>query len=276
MSVGFVLGGGGVRGAVQVGMIRALFDAGITPDVIVGTSIGAINGAAVAHNPTISVVETMEKAWSSESAGAIYGEWWGRQARRLATSRTHLNDPAPLKALIASVVGQDATFEDLEVPLAVCTASIERAAETWFDSGPLIDAVLASSSVPAVMPPVLINGEHYVDGGVVNSIPLQEAVNRGADEIYVLQVGRIEEPLSQPRKPSQVAKITFEISRRHRFTRELAEVPDGVTVHVLPYGGKQEGDQKLTAFKRLDLTHARIESAYEASSAYLAEAGAGR
>jgi NTE family protein len=257
-------------------MVRALFEAGVMPDVVVGTSIGAINGAAIAHNPTLSVVDTMEKAWASETAGAIYGEWWGRQARRLATSKTHLNDPAPLRDLISSVIGTDATFADLKVPLGVCAASIERAAETWFDSGPLVQAILASASVPAVMPPVLIGGEHYIDGGVVNSIPLAQAILRGADEVYVLQVGRIDEPLSAPSKPTQVAKVAFEISRRHRFTRELAEVPEGVTVHVLPYGGKQEGDQKLSAFKNLDLTRARIGSAYEATAAYLAEAGVGQ
>ncbi|WP_061964301.1 patatin-like phospholipase family protein [Demequina aurantiaca] len=276
MTVGLVLGGGGVRGAVEVGMVRALFEAGVTPDVIVGTSIGAINGAAVAANPTPSVVDTMEAAWSSPSAGAIYGENWTRQLCRLVKSRTHLSDPGPLRDLIAQVVGADARFEDLAVPLAVCAASIERAAETWFDSGPVMDAVLASASVPAALPPTVIDGEHYIDGGVVNSIPLGEAISRGADEVYVLQVGRIEEPLVAPKKPSDVAKIAFEISRRHRFARELARVPEGVVVHILPYGGRQEGDQKLTAFKRLDQTQRRIDAGYRASVAYLAEAGVGK
>lgn len=276
MTVGLVLGGGGVRGAVEVGMVRALFEAGVKPDLIVGTSIGAINGAAVAANPTDSVVETLQAAWSSPAAGAIYGENWTRQLHRLVKSRTHLNDPAPLRDLIAQVVGADTQFEDLAVPLAVCAASIERAAETWFDSGPVMQAVLASASVPAALPPTLIDGEHYIDGGIVNSIPLAEAIRRGADEVYVLQVGRIEEPLVAPTKPSDVAKVAFEISRRHRFAREMASVPPGVVVHVLPYGGKQKGDQKLSAFKDLDQTELRIEAGYAASAAYLAEAGVGR
>ncbi|WP_430867167.1 patatin-like phospholipase family protein [Demequina aurantiaca] len=276
MTVALVLGGGGVRGAVEVGMVRALFEAGVTPDVIVGTSIGAINGAAVAANPTLSVVDTLEAAWSSPAAGSIYGESWVRQLRRLAKSKTHLNDPAPLRELIVSVVGEDARFEELKVPLAVCAANIERAAETWFDSGRVVEAVLASASVPAALPPTVIDGEHYIDGGVVNSIPLGEAIARGADEVYVLQVGRIEEPLEVPRKPSDVAKVAFEISRRHRFARELAGIPAGVVVHVLPYGGAQEGDQKLGAFKRLDQTQRRIEAGYKASAAYLAQAGVGQ
>ncbi|MDN4483784.1 patatin-like phospholipase family protein [Demequina lignilytica] len=273
MTVAFVLGGGGVRGATEVGMLRALLDAGIVPDLVVGTSIGAINGAAVAQDPTPAVVERLEKAWASPTAGTIYGTSWYRQARRLAKHRTHLNDPAPLRALVEGVVGAGTRFEDLAVPLAVCAASIERAAEHWFDSGPVVDAVLASSAVPAALPPMRIGDEHFIDGGIVNSIPLGEAVARGATTIFVLQVGRIEEPLTAPEKPTDVAKVAFEVARRHRFQRDRAAVPAHVDLHVLPYGGPQEGDQRLGAFRSLERTHARIEAAREASSAYLVLAG---
>ena len=270
MTVGFVLGGGGVRGAVEVGMLRALFEAGVSPDLIVGTSVGAINGAAVAHTPNPTVVTRLEQAWASPTASAVYGESWPRQLRRLATSKTHLNDPAPLRALLEDMLGANARFEDLAVPLAVCAASIETAAEQWFDSGPVVDAVLASASVPAALPPTRIGDEHYIDGGVVNSIPLGEAIARGATEIYVLQVGRIEEPLAVPTKPSEVGRVAFEISRRHRFAREMAAVPGHVRVHVLPYGGRQPGDQRLSAYRKMDRTRARIEAAYWASRNYLA------
>jgi NTE family protein len=269
MTVAFVLGGGGVRGAVEVGMLRALFEASVVPELIVGTSIGAINGAAVAADPSPAVVEKLVDAWASPTASAVYGDSLWRQMQRLAQSRTHLNDPEPLRALIATMIGAETRFEDLAVPLAVCASSIERAAEVWFDSGPVVQAVLASASVPAALPPTLINGEHFVDGGIVNSIPLSEAVARGATEIYVLQVGRVEEPLSVPTKPSEVARVSFEIARRHRFARDLASLPVGVAVHVLPYGGRQPGDAKLNAYRRLDDTHRRIEVAHAASVEYL-------
>ncbi|WP_062526555.1 patatin-like phospholipase family protein [Demequina rhizosphaerae] len=270
MTVAFVLGGGGVRGATEVGMLRALLEAGIVPQLVVGTSIGAINGAAVAQDPHLDVVARLEHTWASPTAGDIYGESWYRQARRLAKHRTHLNDPDALRGLIEEVIGRDTQFEDLAVPLAVCAASIERASEHWFDSGPVVDAVMASASVPAALPPTVIDGEHFVDGGIVNSIPVGEAVARGATTIYVLQVGRIEEPLHPPRTPSDVARIAFEISRRHRFQRERAAVPPHVELHVLPYGGRQPGDERLGAYRRLDRTHARIEAARDATAAYLA------
>jgi NTE family protein len=269
VTVGFVLGGGGVRGAVHVGMLQALFEAGIEPDLVVGTSIGAITGAAVAAEPRLSVVDRLTDSWSSPAANAVYGEPWYRQLGRFARSRIHLYDPETLRELIRTSVAGRTTFEELEVPLVVSAACIERSAEHWFDSGPLVEAVLASASVPGALPPTQIGDHHYLDGGLVNSIPLGEAVRRGATTIYVLQVGRIEEPLTAPHTPADVARVSFEIARRHRFFRELDDTPDDVTVHVLPTGGSLPGDEKLTAFRRLDATRTRIEQAYERARDYL-------
>ncbi|WP_079570015.1 patatin-like phospholipase family protein [Krasilnikoviella flava] len=272
MTVAFVLGGGGVRGAVHVGMLQALFEAGVAPDLVVGTSIGAINGAAVAAEPSTAVVDRLAAAWASPTANEVYGEPWYRQLTRLARSRTHLYDPAALRRLIAGTLGEHASFEDLAVPLVVAAASIERSSEHWFDSGPLVEAVLASASVPGALPPTEIDGEHFVDGGMVNSIPLGEAVRRGATTVYVLQVGRVEEPLTVPTKPSDVARVSFEIARRHRYFRELEEARRVATVHVLPTGGALPGDAKLGAFRKLDVTQRRIAQSYAAASAYLSDA----
>lgn len=151
--VAFVLGGGGVRGAVQVGLIRALVGRGIRPDLVVGTSIGAINGAMLAADPGPGVVERLTAAWDSPAARAIYGDPLPRQVHRLARTRTHLISDEPLRRLLEHSLGADARFEDLAVPLHVVAANIERAAETWFHTGPLIPAVLASAAVPGVLPP---------------------------------------------------------------------------------------------------------------------------
>lgn len=87
-----------------------------------------------------------------------------------------------------------------------------------------------------MLPPVEIDGEHFFDGGLVNSIPVDRAVRLGAELIYVLQVGRIEQPLSVPTKPWEVGLVAFEIARRHRFAEEIVSLPSSVTVHVLPTG----------------------------------------
>src|SRR6478736_3940989 len=109
--IAFVLGGGGIRGAVEIGMIKALFEAGIRPGVIAGTSIGAINGALVASNPTPAVVDTLLHAWTSPEANAVYGDSVTAQLWRLFKTKTHLNSPAPLQRILERSLGADTRFE---------------------------------------------------------------------------------------------------------------------------------------------------------------------
>jgi NTE family protein len=96
--------------------------------------------------------------------------------------------------------------------------------------------------VPGLLPPARVGGEHYLDGGIVNSVPLGRAVELGATRVFVLQVGRLDRPLSVPRRPWEVARVSFEIARRHRFVRELEELPGGVEAHVLPAAGSARDD----------------------------------
>ncbi len=264
----FVLGGGGVLGAAEVGMLRALIERGIKPDLVVGTSIGAVNGAAIAADPTEGAIQQLTGLWSSPATREIYGDSYARQLRRFA-SRTHLHSPAPLRRILNRAIGEDTRIEDLPVPFQCCAASIERAAEHWFTEGPLVPAVLASSAVPGLLPPVPIDGEHFIDGGVVNSIPVGRAVELGATTIFVLQVGRVDRPLAPPKRHLDVAQVAFEIARRHRFAREMAALPAGTTAHVLPTGGGSPKDDSPLSYRNLSAARTRIERAYRASSAYL-------
>jgi NTE family protein len=183
-------------------------------------------------------------------------------------TRTHLHSPNPLRQRIAEVLG-DATFADLAVTFECCAASIERATEHWFTSGNVVDAVVASAAVPGLLPPAEVDGEHYLDGGIVNSIPLGRAVELGAERIYVLQVGRTEKPLAVPTRPWEVARVSFEIARRHRYVRELAAVPAGIEVHVMPTGSGGESEDSILAYRSFSAVGRRIEQAHVASAAYL-------
>jgi NTE family protein len=270
--VAFVLGGGGVLGAVEVGLLRALFRAGYRPDLVVGTSVGAINGALVAADPAEEVTDRLVRVWASREASEVYGDSLGRQLRRFA-ARTHLHSPRPLRRLLERELGPARTFDELAVPFQCCAASIERAAEQWFDAGSVVDAVLASSAVPGLLPPVNIGGEHYLDGGIVNSIPVGRAVELGAGTIFVLQVGRVERPLRPARRPWDLPYVAFEIARRHRFAREMAAIPAGVTVHVLPTGGGEARDNNPWAYRDMAAVGRRISRAYTAARDYLERIG---
>lgn len=262
----FVLGGGGVLGAAEVGMVRALTDAGIVPDLVVGTSVGAINGAVIAADPKDDVADRLTELWTSKATRELFATSVPRQFGRLV-KRGHAHSPDPLRRLLAPLDGL--TFEDLKVPFQCCAASIERAAEQWFSTGPLLPAVLASSAVPGLLPPVKIGAEHYLDGGLVNSIPVGRAVELGARVVYVLQVGRIERPLTAPVRPWEVANVAFEISRRHRFASDMAALPEDVEVHLLPTGN-DTGTMSPLAYRSFELVKKRIDLAYAASREYLA------
>jgi NTE family protein len=272
--VAFVLGGGGVHGAVEVGMLRALAEHGIAPDVILGTSIGALNGVLLAADPA-RAVERLTALWLDIEQGNPFEAPLREQVATIARTWTHLHGNERLQRMLMTTLPVH-TFEELHVPFACVAASVERAAAHWFTTGPLIPALLATTAVPGLLPPVAIDGEHFLDGGLVDSIPVARAVELGARRIMVLQVGRIEQPLAPPTRPWEVATVAFEIARRHRFAETLAALPPGVELHVLPSGLDAASAAGLTGLSQLryrDTSRVgeRIEAAHAATSAYLAE-----
>jgi NTE family protein len=271
--VAFVLGGGGLLGAAEVGMLAALSQRGIEPDVVLGTSIGAVNGAIYAAEPGSAGVERLRAMWRDAE-----GIWGGSAVQRLTTlarTRTYLQPFGEVRDRIAAVLPVR-RVEELAVRFQCVAASIERAAEHWFTEGPLAEVVLASCAVPGVLPPVRVGDEHFIDGGIVNSIPVSRAVLLGARKIYVLQVGRLEQSLKPPRWPWEVGLVAFEVARRHRFAHDLHSLPEGVELHVLPTGGSAApAYNDLSAplrLRRLVATVERqIDSAFHASLQYLSE-----
>ncbi len=264
----FVLGGGGVLGATQVGMVRALAEAGVVPDVVLGTSIGALNGAFVAADPTPAGAARLAEVWDAVVRDGVFVENPVRQAARVARHRTHLLSNAPLRHVIDAYLPVT-TFEELAVPFQCVAACIEDASAVWFSSGGLVWPVVASCSVPGLFPPVEIDGRHHFDGGLVHSIPVGRALELGATRVFVLQVGRVEQPLTPPRRPWEVGTVAFEIARRHRFVHEMASLPADVETHVLPSGSVSTPNVPIRA-ARSGRMRARADQAYEASAAYLA------
>jgi NTE family protein len=247
-------------------MLRALLEAGVRPDLILGTSVGAVNGAVFAADPSEAGVQKLTDLWRSMSDSGIFSDTVVARATTLARHRTHLYSPAPFVRQLEEHL--PAGFEDLQVPFQCVAASIERAGAHWFTTGRLAEAVLASSSVPGLLPPAEIGGEHFLDGGLVHSIPVGRALALGASEIYVLHVGRIEQPLVPPRSLWDVCLVSFELARRHRFMEEMAELPDTVRAHVLPSG---EENMPLISMRYRGPARvaSRIERGYAASAEYL-------
>jgi len=264
--IAFVLGGGGVLGAAEVGMLAALLEADVRPDLVVGTSVGAINGAALAADPTLAAIGQLTDLWSDLGSSDVFA---GGPAKRLATVVQHgyLHSNTPLRRMLHDQLAS--TFEDLVVPFQCVAASIERAAARWFGEGPLVDAVLASCAVPALLPPVKIGDEHYVDGGLIESTPVGRAVALGARTVYVLHVGRIERPLRPGRWPWEAGLVAFEIARRRGFADAMANLPEGVTVHVLPVGEGNDVPWLGLRYRSASGVRRRIDRSHHATADYL-------
>ena len=277
LGIAYVLGGGGRLGAAEVGMLEALTHAGVTPDLVVGTSVGAINGAAFAAEPTEAGAAKLRRLWADVEQTGVFGGNVIDRIRHVARTRTSLHSNEPLRRLLETSLPVS-RFEDLSVRFECVAACIETAHEAWFDSGDLVDAVLASSAVPGLLPAAEIHGRHYLDGGIVESIPVHRAIEHGARTIYVLQVGRIEHPLRAPRWPHEVALVAFEIARRHSFASALANLPSDVELHVLPTGGQGPRFNDLRQLRYRDFADVgrRIDDARDATVEYLHHRGIGR
>lgn len=228
----FVLSGGGNQGVSQVGMLRALLERGHRPDVIVGTSVGALNGAVIATSPDLEQVDHLEKIWRGLRGEEVFPGNTLRRAWNLLRRDDHLIPDEGLKALISDV-GVAQSFTDLRVPLRVVAADLITGDEHVIVHGPLPPALLASAALPGIFPPVVLNGHTLVDGAVVNLVPISHALAGPIDRIFVLDVS---DPISDRpiRSPLDVAVRAFAISRDQRFELELQWVPKEIEVIVLP------------------------------------------
>lgn len=196
--IGFALSGGGPLGALQVGALKALLEHGVQPDLVVGTSVGALNAACLAFEPSAAGVARLEALWRGLRdddlfPGSHFMQTWGRMVRR----GDRIFDDSGLRRLIQTALGSDATFEDAQIPFGAVVADLETGAELLFTSGPVLKPLMASSAMPGAFPPVEIDGRRYIDGGVVNNVPIAPVIAMGANTVYALDsTGR-----SQQRRP---------------------------------------------------------------------------
>ena len=174
--------GSPVRCSVVTDGVPVRSESSIDADVILGTSVGAINGALFAADPTVAGVERLSELWVDSNFAELSTGSVLRSVATLARTGTHLQSLTEVRGRLAAALPVR-RVEELELPFQCVAASIEWAAEHWFEEGDLADVVLASCAVPGTLPPVKIGDEHFIDGGIVNSIPVARAVALGATTI---------------------------------------------------------------------------------------------
>jgi NTE family protein len=265
-----VLGGGGTRGAIQIGMLQVLTEHGFVPDRIYGSSVGAVNGVAFAGDPTRRGVERMTEIWSGLTRDTVYpqgrlhGPWLYLQQRDSVYPNTGLR----------RVIVDGINFELLEeavIPVEVVATSLTDGRERWFTYGSAVDAALASSAVPAIFPPVEIDGDRFIDGGVVNNVPIQRAVDAGATRIVVLLCAAPTYAPVTPRRPVEAMLNALLISIHARFARDMSQLPPGVEVIVC--SGSDGGARDFDDFST---TEALITQGRQEASEVVRRYGLGR
>jgi len=232
VATAFVLSGGGSLGAVQVGMLLALAEREITPDLLVGTSVGAINAAWVAGRPGLEGTRQLAEVWRSVRREDVFPIRPIAGLLGFLGRSDHLVPADNLRALLRRHLTYS-RLEDAPVPVQVVATEIATGLEIVLGRGNAVDAVAASSAIPGVFPAVTIEGHQLVDGGVANNTPISRAIDAGASTIYVLPTGYACSLRAAPRGALGMALQSITLLVQHRLIADVARYQDGVDLRVL-------------------------------------------
>ncbi|BBH18634.1 hypothetical patatin-like protein [Nocardioides baekrokdamisoli] len=230
MTRALVLSGGGNLGAAQAGMLVALEDAGIRPDLIVGTSVGAFNGAWIAGGRSAG---ELAQLWRTLRRRDVYpidliGGFLG-----FVGLRDHLVSDGPLRRLLTQYVTFE-RMEDAPIPFHVVATDVLTGHDLLLNRGSAVDAVLASAAIPGIFPPVTVDGVELMDGGIANNTPISQAVALGADELWVLSTGHACGLTAPPKTALAMMLHAFSVAIEERLNLDIAEYAETVDLKVAP------------------------------------------
>lgn len=260
--VAYVLGGGGPRGAVQLGMLQALAETDLLPDLVIGTSVGSLNGAVLAMDPSAAAV-TLAEIWPRIDRQHVFpGGIVLSTIKATGTKSSFVFDPEPLSALLAEYVTVE-RIEDLAVPYVAMATDLDTGAPVEIDGGDLRSAMLASSAIPVAFPWVERDGRRLVDGGLVANVPVHQAVIRGAKSVVVLDCGTFGAEGKWSEGIIGVLVQVLAIASRQQITMDLhvagevpvlyLPVPDSIPTSVFDFDNTQSLAEEALALARVSL-----------------------
>ena len=233
MTTAFVFSGGGSLGATQVGMLVALAEHGVTPDYVVGASIGAINAAWVAGRPGLDGARALADIWRDVHRRDVFPRNPLIGIGGLLGWRNHLVSPHALRRLVEWHL-EFRNLEDAPIPIGVVSTDVNSGTETLLTKGSTIDALIASASIPGVFPPVMIDGRPHVDGSVLNNAPISHAVRWGATTVYVLPTGYSCALRRESKSALGVALQALNLLVQRRLAEDIANYQSRIDLRVVP------------------------------------------
>ena len=229
----FVLAGGGSLGAVQVGMLKALARRGVIPDLVVGASVGAINGVYFARNPTQEGVARLERVWKRLTRDSIFPFSLVTCLLGFVGMRDHLVKPAGIRSVLVKEFG-GRHLEQMPMPCHVIATDVLSGAEVVLSSGPVLPALLASAAIPTIFPAVPIDDRSLMDGGVTNNTPISTAVRLGAKRIVVLPTGMPCALSTPPRAAIAVGLHALNLMAMERLQSDMDRFRSQVELVIVP------------------------------------------
>lgn len=260
--IGFVLGGGGALGSVQVGMAKALFERGIRPDLVTGTSIGSFNGAVIAADPD-RAIERLEAFWRSSKREDSFPLKGIKPILHWRKTRKSFFPNDGLARSIRSVLGDYPNIDDLKLPFGAVAIDVVHGSPVLFRAGELESALLASAAIPGIFPPVPRDGRLFYDGGLGNNVPMRDAIAMGAQSLVVLDTTSPTADLDPPAGLMDLFSYVTEVYARQMIVRDLAELGN---IPILYPPSPAPGTMSPLD---LDHTEALLASSYRDTVAYL-------
>lgn len=261
--VGFVLSGGGSLGAVQVGMLQALTELGVFPDLVVGTSVGSLNGAVVALDPK-GAAKRLRYIWPEITRQMVFPGGPLAQIRTLQHERTHLFPNTGVQAVINNYLHTEATFADLALPFGAVTTDVATATPCVLSKGELLPALLASTAIPGIFPSVTVSSRQLYDGGVVANVPVTQALAMGAQSLVVLDAAFPGQIPSPPTTLAEALLYAAMVTMRMQSALEAPLAASRVPVVYLP----GPAIHRVSPLE-FDHTPMLIEVGYHAARAFL-------
>lgn len=228
----FVFSGGASLGAVEAGALKAIVEEGIQADMVLGTSVGSLNGAMYAFNPTIEGVKAIEDVWLNIKVWDVFSPSPLTPVLNITTFGLYLISPKNLRKLISQNM-EFTRIEETQIPLYIIGTDIKSGQEIVFNKGLAMEALMSSVAIPGVFPPQRMGGYSIVDGGMVNNAPISTACRLGAKRIVVFPIG-MPSPDQEPKTVAEVLIRSFIFLLNRQLSTDIQLYKDKVELIIIP------------------------------------------